>query len=376
MKVKTYKLYVVCSLVALLAAYTNCGNPFQQPSPLFFESNIYGGPLSVSHRAFEETVYAITRANCVSCHATQQPMHAADNVVTAHDAVITGFKVNFSNIENSRLVKKLRDDNHNCWGDCEENANEMAQAISDWNDAIKNSGAPQPPVDLAHYTEEILLSEAFNGAAIVTLRYDVSEIVRVPGVEFRVDISEYDSFSYQLTNPRISTSSVDIRAKNIKVLVNGQYNPQHSTYTIIDQIATPQNGQLSTYSMVVLKEDGPLEDKISFSFEVLKVDEGINDLDEEDLTVSLATFEDTVYPVTRMYCINCHTDQEPPHASNNIAVAHDVVLTQSLVNFNVPANSRLVEKVRGRHNCGSQTQCNNIADQFQAAIEEWKQRRP
>src|SRR5690606_2788665 len=49
---------------------------------------------------------------------------------------------------------KLRDQAHNCWGDCSENALEMQAAIEEWNDAIKDSGVDNTPKDNAIYTAE------------------------------------------------------------------------------------------------------------------------------------------------------------------------------------------------------------------------------
>ena len=531
-----FKALVILSLGAIMVVYNNCGSPFGSPSPLYFESNIYGGSASVSYDAFEKSVYPITRTNCVSCHQTQQPQHASADVKTAHDALITGFKVNFANIPNSRMVKKLREDNHNCWGDCEENATEMEAAIAEWNEAIKDSG--ESPVDepttdtsvtivgtktlneemaiagntirlnvsnlnveaamlqapmikvtdavegtylvVPNSTNTTLTSTDLNaGAAFfnfairqasnqyriwalvnapntndngiytnitstntgvkeweipvtngfewrqlpnntfnlgvgnhtlqirqrkdgtkikqivitsdnnfsgttaadllgITLTYDISEAVKVPGITFKVDVMDYDIYSYKFQNPRIVTTSANIRARKAKILLNGSYNPQHSTFTLIDKVATPQDGSLLTYAMVVIKDKGPAGDKISFNFEVLKVDNGggsTGGIDPDELA-SIESFRTNVWPISRTNCINCHTVQNPPHAHDDYAEAHDVVLTQNLVNFTTPSSSRLVTKVQGRHNCGTQTQCNAIALQFQNAIIEWKNARP
>lgn len=161
MKFNYFKLIVIALLSSLLVVYTNCGQPFNAPSELVFESNVYGGGSDASYNAFEKTVYPITRSYCISCHTTQEPMHAADDVRVAHDAVIKGFKVNFANIPASRLVAKVRDGNHNCWSDCAENAAELQAAIEEWNNAIKSSGVvDNGPVDTAIYTEESQTLEA------------------------------------------------------------------------------------------------------------------------------------------------------------------------------------------------------------------------
>lgn len=431
------------------------------------------------------------------------------------------------------MVKKLREENHNCWGDCEDNAKEMEAAIEEWNLAIKDSGTPvdEQPVDTKVYTaqskflsEEFALSNQgirpnvlnlnleaamlnppmvkvndmveggvylyvpndganatlvnnepsagsasinfavrqtgnyriwalvdapntndngfylnlttttsgfrefdvpvtlgfewrmlqnftvnltnnqnhtlqirqrkdgakikklvvtadnnFNGTTAadfigVTLTYDIGEQVRVPGVQFKIDVSEYDLYSYKFINPRIVTTSANIKVKSARLLVNNEYNPQHSTFTLIDKVATPTDGKLSDFNMIVIKDKGFSGDKISFSFETLQVDNGMND--DPILAADQEDFRTTVYAVSRASCINCHTTQNPPHAHADYKTAHDVVTTQSLVNFTTTSQSRLVTKVRtNRHNCGTATQCEAIAVQFENAINEWKTRR-
>lgn len=538
MRVKGYKALVILSLASVLVIYNNCGAPFEASSPLYFESHnalggspIFEGSSVDSYDSFARTVYPITRTNCISCHATQQPAHASSDVKVAHDAILANHKVNFDNISSSRMVKKLREDNHNCWGDCEENALEMENAITEWKESIKGpvDAVEEVPVDTNVYTAESkFLSEEFknaqNGAKInvvnlnmeaamlnppmaritspsdglylsvpnnlnttlasnaanagtasfnftirqastqyriwglvnapntsdnglytnftttntgikeweipvtngwewrqlpnttfnlpignhtlqirerkdgtkikqivvtsdttfsaatapdlmaTTLTFDLAYALRVPGITLKVDVLDYDAYSYKFQNPRIITSSVNIRARKVKLLVNKYYNPQHSTFTLIDKLATPLDGKLLNYAMLVIKDKGSAEDKISFSFEELKIES--NMVDDPALAASQESFRTNVYPISRTNCINCHTTQNPPHAHDDYKESHDVVVTQNLVNFTTPANSRLVTKVKGRHNCGTQIQCDAVANQFEAAIIEWKKSRP
>jgi hypothetical protein len=129
------QIKVILLLAFTLLAYNQCGNPYTpRPTELKFSGGGGAGVLSTdaSLDSFKKTVYKVTRQNCVSCHSTQNPIHAADDVKVAHDIVVNQFKVNFSNVPNSRLVAKLRDDAHNCWSDCAENALEMEEAINEW----------------------------------------------------------------------------------------------------------------------------------------------------------------------------------------------------------------------------------------------------
>lgn len=150
-----YKILVIVLLGTIITAYTNCGSPFSTQSALVWKSNMM---LAGSKEAFEATVYPITRANCVACHNSQSPMHASADVDEAHDAAYS--KVNFANIPGSRLVRKLRDENHNCWSNCAENADEMQAAIEDWYAAIEESEGSNPTTPINLPPDVVLLKTA------------------------------------------------------------------------------------------------------------------------------------------------------------------------------------------------------------------------
>ena len=87
------------------------------------------------------SLYALVRnagtANCVRCHSSsaatqQQPFFADADVETAYAAIKT--KVNLNHPDQSRLVVRLRDEFHNCWGaaGCAANAQTMLDAINDY----------------------------------------------------------------------------------------------------------------------------------------------------------------------------------------------------------------------------------------------------
>jgi hypothetical protein len=538
-KLSHQKLFYILALAALAGLFTHCGSPFQQPSQLVFESNIYGGPSGASEAAFAETLWPISRSNCVSCHAQTQPLHAHSNPSKAHDDVLRQFKVNFNNPANSRMVAKLRDENHNCWSDCAANALEIQQAIVAWRERIKDSAPPQgpPPEALIESSESRFLAEelsdstnpqktntlaldiatgmltapmvrsmddagpfihvpnngqeatlannaagagmahfnfrtpataqyriwalvhapnnndngfyfqvstqatpntvinnvrtwdiavspqvrwqlvpggtfnltggvnhtlrisqrkdgakiyrivitpdtSFNGSELetylgVTLTLDVSSALQMPSARLLLDISDYDLYSYKVSRPRLVGLNSNVRVRGVRVLLNKEWSPQHSTYVAVDRIVTPQDGLISEFSMILIKDKGTAGDRISVRFDQLNPTElapgeggggggGGN---------SLPAFTASAYQVSRTYCINCHTTQSPRHASDNALVAHDAYLDRNLADFNNPANSRIVTKVRGGHNCGNQASCNNIADQFVQAITEWRTNR-
>lgn len=528
-----YKVAVLVLLASITVVYTNCGSPFSTQSKLAWQSNALNAS-EASYEGFKTTVWPITRANCASCHeASQTPYHASTDYKKAHDEVLSNHKVNFSNIPGSRLVAKLRDESHNCWGNCAANAAEMQTAIEDWYAAIEAADATnpapiiQPPVaemlrtpetlpiaqELASATNvaksptiEVAMGSAvltapmakgkdafgdflsvpddgtnqtlaatdataglanfdiklpaagtyriwgyviaadansnafyagiapatnptayiggirtwditasanptwrqmpgtiavpsagnyrltlrerkdgtqiyrifvtadttFNGSDVasyigVTLKWDISAIVKEnPGTVFyAVDLSDYDSYTYLITNPRIMTATKNVRVKNIRLMLNGAYNPQNSTYTTVDKVATPTAGQLSGFPMIVLKDQGSAKDKIYFEFEILETYSGtINN-------ASLTAFQTTVYPISRANCVACHSATRP-HASPDVLTAHDYVLSANLVDFNTPSNSLIANKIRNGHQGINATTGANLAAQYEAAIVQWK----
>ena len=93
--------------------------------------------------AFKDSVFPVVKDNtCFACHGDSNinsPYFAQSNVEGAFDAILEAKKVNFISPESSRLYKRLKDDKHNCWGDCDENAEEMLVAIKKWAEVAKQA---------------------------------------------------------------------------------------------------------------------------------------------------------------------------------------------------------------------------------------------
>lgn len=84
-------------------------------------------------------VYNLLETNCAGCHTSesatqQQPFFASSNIVEAYAAAQT--KMNLDTVAQSRFVVRLRNEFHNCWGDCAANANTMQAAIQTLSAAI------------------------------------------------------------------------------------------------------------------------------------------------------------------------------------------------------------------------------------------------
>ena len=113
--------------------------------------------------AFAGTVYPILRDNCSGCHSEEapaatrnSPFFASPNVDTAYAEVKPKIDLGDGDIPpstpitdklaTSRLVVRLRDEFHNCWSICDDDALEMRNAIIAFASGIQATGLD--PVDL------------------------------------------------------------------------------------------------------------------------------------------------------------------------------------------------------------------------------------
>ena len=103
---------------------------------------------------FATTVYPVLTTYCTQCHASDaafavQPYFAESDVDVAYDAAKS--KLNLDDTADSRFVVRLRDQFHNCWGDCPSDAAQMLAAIDAMADQI-----PLTQIDPALLTSKAL----------------------------------------------------------------------------------------------------------------------------------------------------------------------------------------------------------------------------
>ncbi len=89
--------------------------------------------------AFEASgVYGLLTQHCSTCHVNGPgfPAIAHDDPTTAYRAVWDTQKVNLRSVGNSRLVLRLSPEQHQCWSNCADDADEMMVAVQAWADAV------------------------------------------------------------------------------------------------------------------------------------------------------------------------------------------------------------------------------------------------
>jgi hypothetical protein len=121
------------------------GTQIQLQAPVIKEVGGSKGFPASSASFAASSLYALVRnpatANCVRCHSSsaatqQQPFFADADVEVAYAAIKS--KINLDNPDQSRLVVRLRDEFHNCWGSagCAANAQTMLDAVTAYADGI------------------------------------------------------------------------------------------------------------------------------------------------------------------------------------------------------------------------------------------------
>ena len=99
---------------------------------------------------------------------------------------------------------------------------------------------------------------------------------------------------------------------------------------------------------------------------------GVQAYSEEELSVSENAFRTTLYPIVRQYCAGCHAeDQAPYFADTDMLASHDTLIFGQKVDFNNPAESTIVRRLKDLyHNCWT-INCARDADVMAKAIEDW-----
>jgi hypothetical protein len=115
----------------------NSGQPKRAPSANDTNDKGSGPDTSVLQvEAFEDHLHPVLRgASCVSCHgAGQSPQFATASSKESWDNLYGTGKVDLEDPDQSRIVRKVVDQSHNCGGDCQSVSNEILAAVQNLSD--------------------------------------------------------------------------------------------------------------------------------------------------------------------------------------------------------------------------------------------------
>lgn len=257
------------STCVLFTVTLGCSIEYGSQASLQSSSNMTAAEaqkLSVS--AFAKHTLPLLQEMCASCHGNDQsPLFAVSDAKQAHQALIAGDKVNFDNINNSRLVLRLTEDNHNCVSRCQADGKRIAAALTAWKSARATTEASATNI----------VTDSMNPSGTKRLRYDIGKLIDDQHgnetIMLQVDIKPLSSGGgYVLSNLQVETIDDPVYIKGIKPLVNGDWNQLNSSLTGVACAAHPPASKLSDFSeSTVLVEDMEAAHQLAFAFKEIRI---------------------------------------------------------------------------------------------------------
>ncbi len=227
-------------ILLFLSLSSSCVVNNDTSSDLEFD-DLDSGPVVIqgggSFKAFKETVYPIVRSNtCVKCHgASQSPKFALEDAEQAWYNLTTSNKVDLSDPASSRIVLKLAEQSHNCWSDCEENSNEMLNAVKEWaslvgdveQDIGKFTTQKLPYPDSSHIAQteygRVILQAEQESSEVLFGRYEIFSDSEALGQKY-------------MTGPKASENPLTDADRSIQISNTGCVVPSD------EDIAKDKNG--------------------------------------------------------------------------------------------------------------------------------------
>lgn len=305
--------------------------------------------------AFLTTVYKQVRQDCAKCHDGTRPSappFAVSDAFASYNMLLN--YMNFSKPEASLLV--VRAGNGHCGNSsCEEDSGlEMAENAKAWwsqgeNRCFRNG---------KFFTEEIALPANLPSPAngFVTLSFDLGKSnPDLKGVFIQLDIQDFQHAgestpgAYRVKSPRFVGGQDAIRFKDIKVLLNGKYDPIYNAFTIENKsssfvsadtrLAASATPVLSGHSMIILK-DTLSNPTMSVSFVEITSDKRKN-------CGAQSEFENQVLPLMKnLNCATCHNEQgtvAATHLFNLSRPTNELCnISQDLTNPQYPMSSAII----------------------------------
>jgi len=148
-----YPWFYMAAAIALLFVFTGCS---EQPSSVNGEkkntdsvlaaqvslARDQNSPLVTDTEAFSQSLYPLLAQNCGGvCHGTDgvfPPLIAHTDMAIAYTETVNNQKVDLTNPAISRVVDKLRVEQHNCWSVCDDDANALQTAIEQWMALVRD----------------------------------------------------------------------------------------------------------------------------------------------------------------------------------------------------------------------------------------------
>lgn len=351
-----------------------------------------GGTCTQGLEAYSKTVYPLVRERCTKCHndgsgeIADGPDFASANMTTSYLHVKN--LVNFANMPKSKLVET--GGNLHCllqYGyPCNTDGQELLQNIQRWWE----QGEKECPSAGNYFTLGTKLPENMptQDQGFTTLRWPLKHIggPLVGGV-FEVEIQKFGESptdqrpAYRFRRPRLALpAGGKVLVKDIKVLINGQYDQLANSYTKIENVVEGRKFDMNDRILpfpnlsnrnLILLGNNKATDQISVSF---------GDLSESRLVTqckNMAQFNEQIGSfIKARNCVGCHAQNpEVNLASAFKRLALDVSkedqcrLMKERIEVAYPYLSSIVDYVvRGN---GVHAQVANSVDEFLPRWLDW-----
>ncbi len=252
-------------------------------------------------RAFQETVYAHARANCVQCHSWRQPpLFAAENVEEAYAAAKP--YADFHSIKDSTFV--FRTKNGHCGQACETDGTHMQALIQEWWEKGENAQQPPTPQESTLLTDAIALPELKKiKGGFVKLSWTLDALtparVQQTSERFELEVERFDVSSYRFRQPRIHTADRALEVRGIKILIDGASDLTGNAYLKIENKIAAHSAPLLSIKHQLVPVSSAAEPIVQISFRHLAE---IPNVECSEPTL----FENKALPILASRCQSCH----------------------------------------------------------------------
>ncbi len=189
---------------------------------------------------FAAYVHPLLETHCAGCHREdaaipQAPYFASPDVDAAYAAAAP--RINLNTPSDSRLVSRLREEFHNCWSDCADDANSMEAAVLDMSQSISPT-APEPDLVTSkalslvgdgvvasgggrHEANQIALWQFKTGSGVTA--YDTSGVDPAMHLTLSGTVGWVGGWGVQFTDGKLQASTATSRKLHDLIGAAGEY---------------------------------------------------------------------------------------------------------------------------------------------------------
>jgi len=190
--------------------------------------------------ALFSSIHTLLVQRCNGCHTESAstptaPFFANSDIDLALAAVKS--KVDLDNPSNSRLVIRLRDEFHNCWSDCSNNATEIQTAISNYADPITPTPVdsdlvPSRALRMEHgliasggqrHESNIIALYEFQNIGANTIAYDTSGVEPALNLSLTGEVNWLSNYGIEIVSGKAQGKTAASKKLHDLIRATGEY---------------------------------------------------------------------------------------------------------------------------------------------------------